>query len=333
MVEKTTTKQEAPGARPSSKNTWRVILPLISLIGFATLLSAGVIIWKKNQQQIQQNINEIDELKSSLTDLNAQISQEQQIAQKQQIRLNAFLNTQSEDNINWQLGEARYLIHLANFSVSFEHNVPVAIELLKTADSRIATLSDTAFLPIRQALANDISALSGVPQADIANILLQLNALGDQISKLPVISTPNAVPQEAPRKHRHQPGWKRGLAQSWQELKQIIVVQYHDEPVGGLITPQNRNYLDLHLQMLLSQAEWACLHQQGALYTNSITQATEWVKNYYVESAPQTQAMLEGLATLQGQIVSPPLPNISDSLQIINALIGDLPAPKGVNKS
>ncbi|NNM59161.1 MAG: hypothetical protein HKM04_05040 [Legionellales bacterium] len=333
MVENSTTKQEKPIASPNLNKTWFIVLPLISLAAAAALLLAGIIVWKGNQGLLQQNADEIVALKSSLTDMNAQMLQDKQVAQKQQIRLNAFLNTQSEDNINWQLGEARYLIHLANFSVSFEHNVPVAIELLKTADSRIATLDDTDFLPMRQALANDITALEGVPQADMANILLQLNALGDQINKLPVISTPNAVPQAAPPKHHHQPGWKRGLAQSWQELKQIIVVQYHDQPVGQLITPQNRNYLDLHLQMLLSQAEWACLHQEGALYTSSITQAIEWVKNYYVESAPQTQAMLSSLTTLQGQIISPPLPNISDSLQIINTLLDNLPMVKGAKKA
>lgn len=311
-----------------------IILSATSLVIVIALAGTCSVLWKKNQSITQQNLTQVSTLKTEIDHLNQQVDQSREQLEKQQQSLKSFMNTQASDNVSWELGEARYLIHLANFSVSFEHNVPVAIELLQTADSRIGSLDDPTQLNLRQALANDITALKGVPQADIPNILLQLNALGDQIGKLPVISTPNAVPQAPQPKHHHhhQPGWKRGLEQSWQQLKQIIVVQYHDQPVGHLITPQNRHYLDLHLQMLLAQAEWACLHQQGDLYTNSIAQAVTWVKNYYVESAPQTQAMLTGLTQLQQQSISPDMPDISDSLTIINKEIDDtLDSNEGVN--
>jgi uroporphyrin-3 C-methyltransferase len=327
------TKQPQSGNHHLTKGL-PIILSVTSLAAVIVLAGTCGVLWKKNQSISQKNVAQVSELQSELTDLNEQVSQSQEQLQKQQLRLKSFMSNQVSDNITWQLGEARYLIHLANFSVSFEHNVPVAIELLQTADARIASLDDPTMLNLRQALANDITTLKGVPQADIPNILLQLNAFGDQVSKLPVISTPNAVPQAPVPKHHHhhQPGWKRGLEQSWQQLKQIIVVQYHDQPVGQLITPQNRHYLDLHLQMLLSQAEWACLHQQGDLYSNSVQQAINWVKNYYVESAPQTQAMLTGLTQLQQQNISPTMPDISDSLNIINTQLDDLTdANKGAN--
>lgn len=327
------TKHPSPGSSQPTKGL-SAILSIISLAAVIALAGTCGMLWKKNKSVSQQNMAQLASLKTEIQDLNQQVAQSQEQLQKQQLRLKSFMSNQTSDNIAWQLGEAKYLIHLADFSVSFEHNVPVAIELLQTADARIASLDDPALLNLRQALANDITSLKGVPQADIPNILLQLNAMGDQISKLPVISTPNAVPQEPTPKHHHhhQPGWKRGLEQSWQQLKQIIVVQYHDQPVGQLITPQNRNYLDLHLQMLLSQAEWACLHQRGTLYSDSLTQAVNWVKNYYVESAPQTQAVLTGLIQLQQQNITPSMPDISDSLNMINTKIDDMTdANKGKN--
>ncbi len=174
-------------------------------------------------------------------------------------------------------------------------------------------------LVVRQNLANNIAALKAVPKVDISAILLQLNALGSQVGALPVIATPNEVPKAPAPKHRHhQPGWKRGLSQSWKQLKQIIVVQYHNQPVGQLITPEKRNYLDLHLQMLLAQAQWACLHRDAKLYTASLQQAIDWVKNDYVVSAPQTQAMITGLQQLSQYTVAPPLPDITTALTSID---------------
>ncbi|MFN7096569.1 MAG: uroporphyrinogen-III C-methyltransferase [Gammaproteobacteria bacterium] len=329
MNESSTTEQQNMTAQQTNVNTSNrlsIILSIVSLVAVLILAGISGALWKKNRLISQKSFVQVNTLKAELSDLNQQVTQSQQQLQQQQKRFKSFINNQTSDNISWQLGEARYLIHLANFSVSFEHNVPVAIELLQTADTRIASLDNPSFLNLRQALANDITTLKGVPEADIPNILLQLNAFGDQIATLPVISTPNAVPEAQPPKHHHhhQPGWKRGLEQSWLQLKQIIVVQYHDQPVGQLITPQNRHYLDLHLQMLLSQAEWACLHQQGTLYTDSMQQAVNWVKNYYVESAPQTQALLNGMTQLQTQNISPTIPDISGSLNVINQEINEL---------
>lgn len=321
--------ESTPTKTPMFAKSWLVICSLSSLAAVGLLAAGGTFMWQKNQTISQQNTAQIAQLQTKIDDLNQQIMQSRQVVKKQQANIDSFISTQASDNINWQLDEARYLIHLANFSVTFEHNVKIAIALLQTADARIAELDNPTLMDLRQALANNITALQGVPQADISNILLQLNALGDQIAKLPVISTPNAVQQEPQPKHHHhhQPGWKRGLEQSWQQLKQIIVVQYHDQPVGELITPQNRDYLDLHLQMLFAQAEWGCLHQQATLYDNSIQQAISWVKNYYVESAPQTQALLTGLNQLQQEKISPQMPDISNSLQLINAQISNLSTP------
>lgn len=330
MVENSTTDQETPKV-PNQSTKVRLFLRILTFFVILLILAGGMgFFWKNEQAMHNATLSQVDALKNQIESLNQEVANEHLQLEKQQKAISSFLNNQSTDNMHWQLEEARYLIRLANFSVSFEHNVPVAIDLLETANSRVTNLNDMSLLPLRQALVSNISTLKGVPQVDISTVLLQLNALADQVGKLPVISTPNAVPAETkPKHHHHQPGWKRGLAQSWQELKQIIVVQYHDQPVGHLITPQNRQYLDLHLQMLLSQAEWGCLHQQGNLYANSIQQATNWVKNYYVESAPQTQAMLAGLATLQQQIISPPMPDISDSLQLIDAKITELSTSKG----
>lgn len=311
-------------ARPAF--VWPLIGSTVAIIAVVGLGIVGGIIWKKLQLTQQQNQQQLLVLNNNIALLQQKSVEQQNFIAREKEHARHALNAVASSNRNWQLAEAEYLIQLANFSVNFEQNAALATQLLEAADERIASLNNPQLLPMRQTLANNIAALKAVPKVDISAILLQLNALGAQVSQLPVIATPNEVPQApAPSHHRHQPGWKRGLAQSWQQLKQIIVVQYHNQPVGQLITPEKRNYLDLHLQMLLSQAEWACLHHQGPLYSSSLQQAIDWVKNDYVGSASQTQAMLTSLQQLAQNNIAPPLPDISSSLSAINTQMNPIP--------
>jgi uroporphyrin-III C-methyltransferase len=242
---------------------------------------------------------------------------------KQLSALQATRPEQSIQNMSWTLGEVQYWIHLASFTLSFDHNPQEAIDLLTAANHRLSQINDPTLMPLRQSVMNDLTVLKAIPPVDVSDVLLQLNALATQIRTLPVISTPNAVtsPPQTTHHHHHEAGWKRGLAQSWAELKQIIVVQYHNQPVGQLIIPQQRDYLDLQLEMLLSQAQWAGLHQDNVLYQASLGNAIEWTRNNYVESAPQTQALLSALSELKSKNIAPSLPKITQTLTLINAAI------------
>lgn len=325
-----TSQTESASRATPSTGVMTIALALIVALGLAAGGVGGYIGWKKLTVIEQTSTAKVEELQTQLSALHTQLGTQQQQIQKQQEKLHVMLASASTANQSWQVAQAQYLIQLANFSVEFDHNPTVAIQLLQAADNRLTTLHEPRLISVRQSITNNLTALKGVPQVDIPTILLQLNALGAQVGSLPAIATPNDVPKSKTnkKKHRHQPGWQRGLKQSWQELTQIIVVQYHDQPVGQLITPQNRNYLDLHLQMLLAEAQWACLHQNGELYKTSLQQANDWVKNYYVESSAVTQAMLTELNTLLQKDISPTMPDISSALDNINTyLSNDTPPP------
>lgn len=325
-----TNQTQSANAATTSTGLFATAICLIVALGIAAGGVGGYIGWKKITAIEQANANQVAGLETQLSTLHDQVSTQQQQLQKQQEKLHTMLASASTANQTWQVAQAQYLIQLANFSVEFDHSPVVATQLLQAADNRLASLHEPRLINVRQSITNNLTALKTVPQVDVSTILLQLNALGTQVGSLPVIATPNDVPKTKPKKkkHHHVPGWQRGLKQSWQELTQIIVVQYHDQPVSQLITPQNRHYLDLHLQMLIAEAQWACLHQNGELYKASLQQANDWVKNYYVESSETTQAMLADLNTLLQKDIAPSMPDISSSLDSINAyLSSDEPQP------
>jgi uncharacterized protein HemX len=160
-----------------------------------------------------------------------------------------------------------------------------------------------------------------VPVIDSEGILIGLNALIGQIKELPIITTPENVPPPAKPRHHPLPGWKRNLQESWDQLRKLIVIQYHNQPVGELVAPENRIFLDMHLEMLLTQAQWAVIHQKPKLYQASLISATNWVKNYFVVTSPKTQGMLQGLSNLSSINIAPQLPSVSNSLNSVTSLI------------
>ncbi len=67
---------------------------------------------------------------------------------------------------DWLLAEADYLVKLSARKLYLEHDIFSATELLENADQRIASLNDPNLFPLRQAMANDITALKALPIID-----------------------------------------------------------------------------------------------------------------------------------------------------------------------
>ncbi|MAZ39104.1 MAG: hypothetical protein CMF49_03210 [Legionellales bacterium] len=316
-----------------TKPLWLMVLLsllLIVLIGIVALIysqNRAVTQNQKTQLQVKTLQKELTVLESQISDANQHIISNKQAV----VRLNTKTGMQNDD---WVLAEVAYLVRLANFNLHFGHNISETQQLLKTADNRIAGLKDPRLLPIRKSLTENMATLAAIPQVDVEGILLKLNAQSNAINKLPVITTPEA--NDASQTHAaeakiHQPGWKRNLERSWQAISKLIVVQYHNQPVSKLISSENRAYIDMHLQLLLSQAAWAVMHGKEILYKQNLQEAQIWIKNYYVGDSSKTQAMLATLSELVSINITPRYPEVINTLQVINSVSSKLHDENKIN--
>lgn len=310
--------------KQDEKNHQPLILKKVAAVGGIVLiiiLIGYLIYFQSNshaeQRSAQTRITHLEQEVAHLSNNTQGI--ENQLVQNEQVIAHLSEKTDVKDK-QWVLAEASYLVKLANFNLQFSHNLPEAELLLKIADHRIASLKDPNLIPVRKSLAEDMAKLAGVPKIDEAGLLLKLNAISGQVNDLPIIATPEDVkPAESSHHHHHhQPGWKRNLEQGWREIRKLVVVQYHDQPMSKLMSPVNRAYLDMHLHLLLSQASWAIMHGKGTLYQASLQQAQIWVRNYYVGNSAKTQAMINALSTLASVNINPKYPDISNTLQVIS---------------
>lgn len=278
----------------------RLIRMHAHLANFVTQLNNKVIL----------DTNELAAVQQSLQQSHDALATQQQV-------MNELRGTQKNSKEEWNVLEAQYLVKLANDNLQIGDNISLVISLLQTADQKISGISDPKLLLVRKALAADIVSLQNVPQVDVTGIYLRLSALNDQVDKLPLpnkraVSTDqNSVTPVS----SNLPWWKRGLQQSWDVLRQIVVVRHHLPGAPPFIPPELQDFLYQNLHAELMQAMSAVVHKQPEIYRKSLQQASSWVSQYFLQDSPVTQEMLRNLNQLQTVTLHPMLPTLSASLQ------------------
>ncbi|MCW5589402.1 MAG: uroporphyrinogen-III C-methyltransferase [Legionellales bacterium] len=274
--------------------------------------------------QLQQTV--ITNQSTNETALKQLSVQAQQFTQNTQTQLNEYtkkIQTLTQDRANKNqslvLAETLYLVRLANYTLHLTGKISQTILMLENADQRLASLNNPKFLAIRQTLAQDITRLQAVPQVDYVALILKLQALSDQVEKLGLNNPVNDA------NHASLPvlpatTWREKLKNSLHHIEKLIVIRHHDKPIEPLLPAEQAVYLRQNIQLLLQQAQWAVLQKNQALYQNNLTRVIETIKQYYDINQADARGFLTSIEQLRTTNVQPALPNIDDSLSLLQHL-------------
>ncbi|CAG9298481.1 uroporphyrinogen-III C-methyltransferase [Celerinatantimonas diazotrophica] len=338
---------EQPESKPS-KGPW--VLAAVALIVSVAVGGYG---WQQIHgmtQQVQQLSEQNAQLQSTLSSaqttaakqaaqLRAQLAQNQQDLKTQssqsRIVLSQMQNTtqalkQQLANLNihdlnqWRLYEAQYLVHLAARKAWLEGDITSAIALLKSADKGIAQLHDPKYIPLRRALADDINQLDSLPKVDIEGIMIQINSLREQIAHLSLTRVNLPKVSDAAVPSEQKPSWKTRLADSWHKfINQFVTVRRRDSDTKPLLAPEKAWYLKQNLQLQLQQAALAAGNHQSKLYKQSLTQASQWLSQYFTHN-PAAEHLVNAIAQLQKQSVAAVKPGQLNSVELIDKAVDQI---------
>ncbi len=312
-----------------------LILVIVLAIAVAFIGYRGWQLLQQQQQkldQVQSNRGAIDDLSARVGDLdqNRQQSLKMMRGEFDQYRqsldktldkvLAELAKQQQADPREWLHAEAEYLLRLANQRLQLERDVPGAKALLEAADARLREADNPALVPIRRAIQSELASLDSVPVIDRTGIYLALMAQQEQLARLPLKQD---IEQIAAGKGDAQPsgGWREQLATLGRELKDLVTVRRHDQPLEALITPEQESYLRQNVRMLLEQAQLALLKAEPKLYQASLGKAIELIKGYYDTDNQGVENALDKLSSLRDENVRPELPDISQSSQLLKQFI------------
>ncbi|HKJ76961.1 MAG TPA: uroporphyrinogen-III C-methyltransferase [Gammaproteobacteria bacterium] len=231
-------------------------------------------------------------------------------------RLNGLRQRLSDGGTGWVVAEAEYLLRIANRRLQLEGDVASALEALEAADDRLAGLGEPAYLPVREAIADEITALEAVPQPDLEGLALRLSSLAERAGGLPTQRpTLTAPAPERPQTTREVSGWREFLAALWTDIKGLVTIR-HERPEGlPLLPPEQHEFLRQNVRLKLETARLALLEGEPATYRSALEEAAAWVERYFDRDRSEVGRMVGALEELQGVEVAPELPDISGSLR------------------
>jgi|GEM_PF-3483249 len=223
------------------------------------------------------------------------------------------------DTSYWRLAEAEFLLKQAHQRLFITHDADTADLLLASAEAAIMQQKDPGLLPVRSAIAKDRVALKNVPRVDRDSLYLRLQALSSQVGMLTSnnrflrADDETGVDTEAEEKSYVDVLWERLLS--------IVRIRHYDQPVEPLLPPEQQLYFSQNLQLALLQSQLGLLQSQQETYASNLARAHAWVNQYCQTSDPVVAEWLNEAQALMRIEIAPPMPNISDSLAIVQKLI------------
>ena len=279
------------------------------------------------QQSVAGELRQLDQrLDLQVGELQPRLRQQEEYLQslEQQLReqrevLGAMTGSDREA---WLLAEVEYLLRLANQRLLMTADAVSARKLLASADAILRQLDDSGLHALRRAVAADRAALRAVPQIDVEGLYLRLAAVIDQIAGLEVFVLPERGEQPA---QTAEPGWRerlrQGYAQALAKLSDYIAIRRRDVHVEALMDPQLEDLMRQNTAMLLQQAQIALLSGNQRLYRESLQRTRHWVAEFFLLDQSVAESVLREIDDLADEVVAVPLPDVTASLQALEAAL------------
>ena len=328
----------------AKKSSRKIVFPvLVSLLLILALASSG---WSLYQQQnfgkhwveVQTKIDDqlsnqskqIEQIQSNnqaaLQAINQTQIQLNQYTNKYQQLTESLLSTQEKikalsgrQKHDWMVAEAAYLIKVAEIQLHLQKDRTTAIQLLKTADSRIIETADNNLLPIREAIAQDLSDLNLIIEPDVTGMSYMLDAIIKQIPSLEI----TALHYQPLEKELSEPLVEKDefdLNEIYQKfLKDFVVIKDHSEPVKPLMKEDQRINLVNNVQLALQQAQIALAKSNNSIYQLNMDNANLWLKTYFKQDET-TLSLIEQVIQLKSMPVEAKYPNQLNSKKALEEI-------------
>ncbi|REC93640.1 uroporphyrinogen-III C-methyltransferase [Kushneria indalinina] len=327
-----------PEHRPRQKNGRRsVLLPILLVLLLLSLAAIGFGAWLFEQQrndmaQLRQDVNQVQqsssqssrEVSSALESRDQRISTLQSQLEENDQALSRVMEeltrSQQTDERQWQNAEIEYLLRMANQRLQLERDISGAQSLLETADQRLQQIDNPAQLPVRRAIASELSRLESLPNVDQNGLFLTLSAMANQVEELPLSQESEALAAQQDDGSLFTGGWREQLSRMGTQLKDLVTVRRHDEPLEALITPAQEGYLRQNVRLLLEQAQLGVMRSNEEIYRESLERANTLITTYFRTEDSNVQRVRDQLEQLGQRNISPELPDISGSVEALNKL-------------
>ncbi|MDQ5898079.1 MAG: hypothetical protein QG612_2165 [Pseudomonadota bacterium] len=202
---------------------------------------------------------------------------------------------------------------------------------LRSADERLARISQPRLEPLRRAIARDMDRVRSVAVPDIGSLLIKLDETVRLADELPLISqasagraTARAVPAPSRASGPVAPAsaaepqwlqdWRRPLELVWSEMTSLLRVSRIDHPEAMLLSPDQGFFLRENLKLRLLNARLSLLSRQPEAAVADLQACQRMLVTYFDMTARRTQIAADMLRQVSSQSRLVGIPRPDDTL-------------------
>jgi uroporphyrin-III C-methyltransferase len=191
---------------------------------------------------------------------------------------------------------------------------------LKSAEQRLARLSQPRLLPIARAITRDQDRLKAAKLIDISAVTTQLDEIVRQIDELPLtqdLLRPAASEKKPPPAGNSPAAVQAVVSWSenfWQELRSLVRIRRLDNPDAALLSPQQSYFVRENLKLKLLNARLGLLSRQFGSAGADLHNVQATLTRHFDASARSVSVTRERLGQIQAQLQNVQLPRIDDTL-------------------
>lgn len=206
---------------------------------------------------------------------------------------------------------------------------------LRSADERLARISQPRLEPLRRAIARDLDRVRAVAVPDIGSLLIKLDEVVRLTDELPlvsqsattaraVVSAQRAQAQQAaasapsradlPVWRQWLMDWERPVQLVWDEVSSLLRVTRIDRPEAMLLAPEQGVFLRENLKLRLLNARLALLSRQFDIAQSDLRDTQATLDRYFERHSKRATAVSELLRQVAAQARQTSVPRPDDTL-------------------
>lgn len=213
---------------------------------------------------------------------------------------------------------------------------------LRSADERLARISQPRLEPLRRALARDMDRVRAVAVPDIGSLLIKLDEVVRLADDLPLVSQSATTARAVVSAQRAQaqqaaasapasadlPVWRQWVSEGerplrlmWDEISSLLRVTRIDRPESMLLAPEQGVFLRENLKLRLLNARLSLLSRQPEAATVDLQSAQRSLQTYFDGTARRTQIAADLLRAVASQSRLVGIPRPDDTLAATAAAV------------
>jgi uncharacterized protein HemX len=218
----------------------------------------------------------------------------------------------------WLLAEAEYYMQIANAQLQLAGNPHLAMLALRMADERLVQLGNPALIEVRTAVSDELAALDVMDKPDIEGATLTLSSLAQVVESLPLRGHEQASDESSDDIDTEElSGLDRAVASMKDAMSGLIRITPPDQATMPLVTPDAEYFLRTNLALQIQVARLALLRGETAVFEQSLSDASSWLRRYFDTESTQVAAALQTINEIRGGQFAIAAPDISNSLRLL----------------